>query len=293
MTPTATAASPPKNAPSKSSHKRQEPLCIRGKVTNWGYKDEALVTVSFTRPDGSVLETLSNVLGEYEFYAVRDQVGAINIVNSWPGHQMLTDDIVVRSNCEDEVYVWLGFYSGPDYPKMPVSVTMSLAPENPKPGDQVTFRVEILNGMEVPITQVWLTDYLGQELAFLGAGGAGQAEYADGLVTIKLDRLEPGVSTWVTIDAQLGSNPSSPEGSFVNRASVLYRESVAVQAAVEINLAGEGQPTTPAPVAAEGGSEEHLPVTGVVLSPGGAVRLLGLGFLLLLVLAGWRRTRRK
>ncbi len=104
--------------------------------------------------------------------------------------------------------------------------------------------------------------------------------------------MEPGASTWVTIDARLGSNPSSAEGSFVNRASVLYRESVAVQAAVEINLAGEGQPTKPAPVAAEGGSEEHLPVTGVVLSPGGAVRLLGLGFLLLLVLAGWRRTRR-
>lgn len=56
-------------------------------MTNWGYKDEALVTVSFTRPDGSVLETLS---------------------------------------------------------------------------------------MEVPITQMRLTDYLGQELDFVGAGGAGQ-----------------------------------------------------------------------------------------------------------------------
>jgi uncharacterized repeat protein (TIGR01451 family) len=290
----------PASPPSEPSRKRNEPLCIRGKVTIWGYRDEALATVSFTRPDGTVLETLSNVHGEYEFYAIDEQVGAINIEGDWPGHQMLTDDIVVRPHCNDTVYAWLGLYSGPTFPEMPVSVALSFTPETPKTGDTITLRAEVFNHMEVPITEVRLTDYMGQELAFVGAGGAGQAEHTDGLVTVKLDRLEPGASTWVTINAQIDPNLAA-DASFLNRVSVLYRESLAVQATAEINLGGEAQPAKeaaqPAAVTvttSEESSEEHLPVTGVVMSAAGwMIRLLGMGLLALLVVAGWRRARRR
>lgn len=65
-------------------------------------------------------------------------------------------------------------------------------------------------------------------------------------MTVNLDRLESGASTWVTIDALVNSN-FAPDASIVNRALVLYRESVAVQAAVEINLgAGETSASPPA-----------------------------------------------
>lgn len=283
----------PASPPSERSAKRDEPLCVRGKVTIWGYRDEALVTVSFARPDGTVLETLSNVHGEYEFYAINEQVGAINIEGDWPDHQMLTNDIVVRPTCNDIIYAWLGLYSGPTFPEMPVAVALSFAPETPKAGDTITLRAEVVNHMEVPITEVLLTDYMGQELAFVGAGGAGQAEHADGLVTVKLDRLEPGASTWVTIDAQIDPN-LAPDASFLNRVSVLYRESLAVQATAQINLGGEAQPAAVTVTTSEESSEEHLPVTGVVMSAAGwMIRLLGMGLLALLVVAGWRRARRR
>jgi len=274
VTPGPTATLAPPSPPSAPSHRRNEPLSIRGKVTNWGHNDEALITVSFTRPDGSVLETRSDVLGVYEFYAIANQMGAINIEGDWPGHHMLTQDIFVRPHPGEVIELRLGFYSGAEYPEMPVSATLSLTPEKPSPGDLISVRAEIVNRMAVPITQLWLTDYLGQELAFVGTGGAGQAEYTDGLVMINLDRLEPGASTWVTMDARL--SPSlSPGASFTNRASIFYRESVAVQAAVEIKVGGAETVASPTVAASESqaqptatseaDSDENLPLTGAEL----------------------------
>lgn len=264
---------PPPSQPGPPSTDRGA-YCIRGRVLNWGHRYEPLANVSFTRFDDSQLTSLTDVTGLYQLYGISDQVGRLNIETSWPGHSNLTHDVYIRPDCEEVIDVWLGFHSGSSFPEMPVVASMSLTPEQPRPGDMVTFRIEILNHRETPITQLMVTDFLPEQLAFINAGGAGQAAYADGLLTIRLDDLLPDESTWVTIDARVDPEVASG-ATFPNRASVIYRESAAVQAEVEVKVVGTAAPTAVAtvavaeaePAATADGEPEVFPVTGEELPP--------------------------
>jgi uncharacterized repeat protein (TIGR01451 family) len=266
--PTNTPGPPPPPQPGPPSIDRGA-YCIRGRVLNWGHRYEPLANVSFTRFDGSQLTSLTDVTGLYQLYGIADQVGRLNIETNWPGHSNLTHDVYIRPDCEEVIDVWLGFHSGATYPEMPVVASMSLTPEQPKPGDVVTFRVEILNQRETSITQLMVTDFLPEQLAFVSAGGTGRAAYADGLLTIRLDDLLPDESTWVTIDARV--DPEVASGvTFPNWVSVIYRESAAVQAEVEVKVVGTAAPTAVAtvavaeaePAATAAAEPEMVPVTG-------------------------------
>ena len=80
-----------------------------------------------------------------------------------------------------------------------------------------------------------------------------------------LEEMAPGQRKEVRIQARIRDD-ISPSAHIVNRASVLYRESVAVQAVAELDLAGQ------------------LPVTGIGLP------VIGLALALALLLA--RQLRR-
>lgn len=238
------------------------PPSLHGIVINWGFRNEPSIPVQVSGADWR-LDTTSDATGYYLFERLGNDVVWLNVVPSEGSNvKPLTTDVAVRPAIGEETIVNLGVYEGSEALPLPVTHTIEASATQVQPGDRVTFTVHIKNNLETPMTHVQLTDYLPAGLGFVSADSDhGPMNYADNLVIVRLGSLKPGDEATVTI-VTLVEPDGAESWELTNRSSLLYRESVATQAAATVTVSG--------------GATSELPVTGVGLP----LAALGLGALL-------------
>ncbi len=201
---------------------------VHGFVANWGYRGEAQVPVVLGGESWQTLKTADDN-GYYAFDCLGSGVGLLNVAA--PGWlKPMTTDIAIPLDSQTSFEVNLGLYSGENFPELPVAPTLSASPDRARPGDVLTYTLQVTNpagrtgGM---MTGVLLTDLLPEGLSPIGAvSDRGQVTWWGNLVTIRPGDLAPGQAVTVQITARV--LPDAPL-ALANRASLIYADHVAVQ----------------------------------------------------------------
>lgn len=266
---------------------------IRGVVIEWGFRNAPNVLVRLAG-ESWVLETITSDDGRFSFGPLGMGLGRLNLVPG-PGSAlkpMTTDITVFIPGTLGDITVNLGAYTGPDAPTtVPVHMTMAVEPATAAPGQEVVYSIQVTNNMPHGISEVMVTDFVGPEFELVNASASrGTIHFADDpLVTAYIGEIASGGTETVTIQARIAKG-AVPGSVIENRASVVYRESVAIQSEAAVTVVGEAAPTalTAQPTSAVGGEvaptpvsaePDALPVTGYSLPlPGVAVVLALLMF---------------
>lgn len=116
-----------------------------------------------------------------------------------------------------------------------------------KDGDLVQFRIEVTNNGDETVNDVWVNDFLPDELK----------QYS-GDVEWKLDNFKPGETRVFTFEAKVEAKSDVSSACVVNKAVVRYENKDAASDSVEVCYGKEGEVL--------GAAAEALPATGLELN---------------------------
>jgi uncharacterized repeat protein (TIGR01451 family) len=217
---------------------------LRGTVINWGFQNEPDVALRLGDGGWEVFQVTADD-GRYSFGPLGQGIAFLS-VNLSPEQaetlRPMADEVAIRLRCDFEMVVNVGLYSGSTRPDPPATLTMSVSQVNPLPGGSVVFYMAIANDMPHAISHVFVTDYLPDGLTVTEAVTThGFVEVLNGrMVTASIDSLAQGEQATVQITAQV--SPDLAYGTRLqNVASLLYAESAADQAWVNLVVGGTGQ----------------------------------------------------
>lgn len=279
---------------------------IYGTVINWSFRNEPGATVGL-RGSSWELKTVTDDNGHYALQDIGEEICLLNpLLPEGSGLKSMTSDLALKVTDSSDLVVNLGIYSSQSAPtNLPVRQTMTVRPSTVMPGDKVVYDIKVSNKMPHGISQVIMTDYLPGELNLLEVTTShGQVAVREGLVMAYIGEIAEGGEATVTIT--VGVAPGLHKGVVIeNRASLIYKESVATQSTASITVGEVGEPKPPPSIAekpegeprptpsiAEKPEEEAkpkpdtLPETGLISLP-----LAGLGLAALLILS--RKLRNK
>ncbi len=191
------------------------------------------------------MEALSDDNGFFGFNDLGEGIGVLNpVLVEGSGLLPMTKDVVVLLVPPRRLVVNLGLYSGHrPTTNLPADHAMTVEPAVTAPGSIVVYTVRVKNERPGSISQVMVTDYLPRELYFVkGSTSQGELSSQGRLVTADIGRMEVGDEVVVTIEVQVSGG--AIEGTTIeNRASLIYAESVALQAVAPLSV--EGKPLSP------------------------------------------------
>lgn len=255
---------------------------IYGTVINWSFRNEPGATV---RLNGASWEKQA-ITDDNGYYALQGIGGGIYYINpllpEGSGLKPMTSDLALKITDADNLVVNLGLYSSERFPTgLPVRQTMTVMPSTVMPGDRVAYTIKVFNRMPHGISQAIMTDYLPDELISVEATSShGQVEVQDNLVVARIGEIAEGGRATIAIIAQVARGVH--KGVVIeNRASLIYRESVATQSTASITV-GEPEPT---PSISEKPKEEAKTKPDVLPATGLGLPLAGLGLAALLLLS--------
>jgi uncharacterized repeat protein (TIGR01451 family) len=197
------------------------------------------------------VETVTDTDGKFNFSNLGEGVGLLNpLLPKGSSFQPLTTDLAVPLTDGVNRTVNLGLYGGKQSPTgLPMSVGMKASAARVKPEGAVTFMITVKNNMDHAEGDVLVTDLLPAGLTPTQIQTSkGTAWIGGQFAAAAIGQMDKGLTEAVTITAQMDANASS-EKALLNRASVIYPESVAVQAQVTLNESSEV-------------TAAHLPETG-------------------------------
>lgn len=244
---------------------------LRGRVLNLSTgQPESGVTVVFTTGDVSV-EALSNESGEYAILNLGAANGVLNAVPSREsGLRPVTTDVAVQSRPGVETVVNLGV--SPNGSGAPPLVPMvELSPVSVSAGDMMTISVLVKNTLPQVISDATITNWLPDKVVPVTIhSSTGNPYFSNNLAVVELGVLGAGDGALVEIVAQ-ATGARTATSLLQGKVSFFYREHAAAQA----RALGHS----------DGAAPTVLPVTGVGLP------LMGLGLVLIVLIAGWLRRR--
>ncbi|MGQ9626705.1 MAG: hypothetical protein ACUVV0_07355 [Anaerolineae bacterium] len=266
---------------------------VRGTIINWGFRNEPRLPIKLSGGDWA-LETLSDDNGFYIFNNLGAGVALLNpLLSEASGLRSMITDLAIPLDFNRHLVVNLGVYGGPDAPKvLPVELTKTVEPQEASPGSNVLYKIRAVNRLPTYISHVLFTDYLPEGLYLLEAtSNRSKVDVRDRLVAVDIGELEPGGEALITIRARL--SPEMLDGAvIINRSSLIYEESVAVQAEAELKIKKQvlalapstpaaATPTSPTPAAATLSPPSELPITGFSIPTPilGGMALAALAFL--------------
>ena len=231
---------------------------LHGFVLNWGFRNEPELPVTLTG-DSWRSQKLTDDNGYYGFECLGIGVGLLNPVLA-PDLHSLTSDVAIRLGYQSDFEVNLGLHGGQVVPALEVIPTLAVSPGGASPGETLTYTIGVANiprssAADHTMEGVMITDLLPDSLLPVKATStAGAVELWGNLLTAGVGALSPGQAVTVTLVARVREG-SSPGTAIVNRASLIYRDHVAIQTQpVGVTVSGQGQAASEPPAI--------LPVTG-------------------------------
>ncbi len=246
---------------------------ISGTAINWGYRGEPDLHLTLTGA-GWQMETVTDNAGRFSFDNLGEGFAVINpLLPPGSGLKPMTVDLAVPFVGPLNRVVNIGIYGGEQTPAgLPVDIQITPDKYQVGPGETISFTVTVSNVMPNDIHEVFVTDLFPPELKPLTIEPSVGAGWVGGqLAAAHLGNLAQGQGATVLITAVADPN-LDPNRKLVNRASVFYAESVALQAEVRLN-----EPMAEPMVLPETGVQLGLPV--------------GAGALLVAAMIGLRRLR--
>jgi hypothetical protein len=221
---------------------------LSGEIINWGYRPEPDILTRL-QAGGWEVSTLSGNDGKYNFTGLGVGLARLNVILApQAGLKPLTADAVVYLNCEHPVVANLGVYSGPAA-EPPVSLSMTASSRTIAAGSESTISLTVANELPTDISQVVVTNLMPEGLLAWQSAPAEKSQIipvgADGqLVVAYLDTVAAGEQVEVVIT--VSAVEDTPVSEVSNTATLFYRESVAVQASLNLAVQGSGGPVIPA-----------------------------------------------
>lgn len=235
-------------------------LCasLSGQVLNWGVGGISGVVAELLTGSWQTSAT-SGSDGNYGFGGLGVGVARLRVTQA-PTQQLTPSiqDAGVYLNCNYPIIANIAVYSGSDFDP-PATIDLS-APVTLLPGSEVPLKITIRNDLPNDITNVVVTDLLPQNLVPLeittSASSGAETQLVNGgddgqLAVVYFERLRPGAEVNIFITVMLAEGVS--QGTEINnKATLFYRESVAVQDGITLTVGDEEEPAQiEAPATAE------------------------------------------
>ncbi len=232
---------------------------VEGQVLNWGYQKvpEAPVVLKTGSWESS---TLTTEWGDYTFTGLGVGIAKLNVILApLDPLEPFAPDAYVYINCDYPTIANLGVYSGSE-DETPVTFTMTATDEVITWNDRTRLTLTIENKLPTGISNVIVTDMMPFGLNPLNINTSADVppeniKIVEGgddgrLVVVYLDKIEAGATETITINVT--AIEDTPLGTDIhNTATLFYRESVALQASVDLTVGSE---IVPIPAATSGES---------------------------------------
>jgi uncharacterized repeat protein (TIGR01451 family) len=237
---------------------------VHGFVLNWGYRNEPKFPVDLAG-EGWQAHSVTDDNGYYAFPCLAADAAVLNAVVP-PGLHPMTSDVAIRLAYRADYEVNLGVYSGDVAPTPEVQPVMDVSPGQAWPAAELSYTIRVANTSAQKMEGVMITDLLPPSLRPLSATSSqGATELWGNLLTADVGELAPGQAATVTLNAALREEVA-PGAAIGNRASLIYRDHVAVQTDLVSIQVGQGEPAAGALTQPAGSAVTEppasLPVTG-------------------------------
>ena len=221
---------------------------LSGQIIHWGIGGIAGVGAELRTGSWQTAATSASD-GNYGFGGLGVGIARLRIALA-PGQQLTPSiqDAGVYLNCNYPIIANVAVYSGSDFDP-PATIDLS-APATVLAGTETALKVTIKNDLPNDITNVVVTDLLpealtpleittssnsGAETQIINGGADGQ------LAVIFFERLSSGAEVNIFINVLAAEGLSSGD-EINNKATLFYRESVAVQDGITLTVGAEGEP---------------------------------------------------
>jgi uncharacterized repeat protein (TIGR01451 family) len=221
---------------------------LSGQIINWGVGGIAGVATELRTGSWQTGAT-SGSDGNYGFGGLGVGIARLRVALA-PTQQLTPSiqDAGVYLNCNYPIIANIAVYSGSDFDP-PATIDLS-APATVLPGTETSLKVTIKNDLPNDITNVVVTDLLPQELTALevttSSNSGAETQIINGgadgqLAVVFFERLSSGAEVNIFINV-LAAEGLSSGTEINNKATLFYRESVAVQDGLTLTVGVEGEP---------------------------------------------------
>jgi uncharacterized repeat protein (TIGR01451 family) len=271
-------AAPPPSAASCES--------ICGQVINLGSNaGEPGQTIAFAGAGWS-LETGTDDAGNFGYGRLGTDVGLLNLVVPTDSDLHPTvGNIALAPVPGWAIIVNIGVYRGSRVFSPLLLPTLRVEPTSVRPGDRLTYTVQVENRLSSKISGVMVTDLLPTGLSLVAVtSDRGDTVHSGNYGAAFIGDLEPGGQVTVRILADVAAD--APVGALRNTVSFIYREHAAAQASVPVSVRqAAAQPAAPTaapraaatPASAITTTPQGLPSTGPTFLPSTGIGLTALG----------------